>query len=220
MAKPLSRVVQIFARPHHKEMVLRNIGLREMLNPFVGFFQFCIGKLLFTVFMITFLDRIIPGFTTKYFTMYVLIGLLMLSPLGLHLFLAYQEFVFYSFCSHYRAFAKLVMESSEVQKKVTTTEPTGTNQTAEQNIIAIYDAPGKTFHGHMEELIDIMKNMTEAFGPFLFQNFSLMLFFWILHIYYVCYVILGLFRNPSELSDLRSVALTIVQIIGGVLIVR
>ena len=219
MAKPLSRVMQILAK--HKEVVSRNSGLAEMFRPFVGFLQFCLGKLLFTVSIIMFLDFIMPGFTAKPFSMYVTFGILMLSPLFLHFFLAYQEFIFYSFCSYYRTFAKLAMESSENQSKLTTTKQTGTNKVAaERNNIVIHDAPRGAFHDSLDELIDIMKNMTEAFGPFLLQNFSMMLIYWILHIYYVCYIFLRVFRNLGELSDLYGAAMTCVQLAGGVLIVR
>ena len=223
MAKPLSGVMQILAK--HKDVVSRSSGLAEMFRPFFGFLQFCLGKLLFTVFLVFFfLPIIIPNFIAKPFTVYVAIGTLMLSPLGLHFYLAYQEFVFYSFCSYYRTFAKLAMESSEAQPMLTTTKPTGSNKTEVNNPVTYhaprYDAPRRAFHERLETLVDLMKNMTEAFGPFLVQNFSLMLFYWILHVYYVCYIFLHVFRNLSDITHLYGLALTCVQLTGGVLIVR
>ena len=50
MAKPLSRLIKILGKPQHKELALKSSGLREILRPFIGFFQFCIGKLLFAIF--------------------------------------------------------------------------------------------------------------------------------------------------------------------------
>ena len=186
--------------------------------------------------------------------MYCGIGVLMTSPLGLHLFLAYQEFVFFSFCSYYKAFAKLIMESSGT---LTRPKSAGTNRTGEWNNISRYDPPIETFHDNLEELnsraavrydpprntlddtseeydpprvdwfhdnleelIEIMKNMTETFGPFLLQNFSLMLLYWILHIYYMCYVVIAVIRNPSALSIGPNVESLCTQLAGGVLIVR
>ena len=186
-----------------------------MLRPFAGFLLFCIGKLLTVIFMIIFLDSVIPGFTTKPIMMYCLIGVLMLSPLGLHLFLAYQEFVFFSFCSYYQTFAKRVMESSGDQPTLTRLK------TAEQNQIVRYNPPARaTFHDNLEELVEIMKNMTETFGPFLLQNFSFMLLFWILHIYPICFVVIEIIRNPSALSIGPAVGSSCTQIAGGILIVR
>ena len=56
----------------------------------------------------------------------------MLAPLGLHFFLAYQEFAFYSICSYYRAFAKRVLATSEEEQKCFQVLPTQPNQRAEQ----------------------------------------------------------------------------------------
>ena len=122
-ARPLSNLMQILSRPQHKELFLRTRGLVKIFHPFFGFLLFCVGKLLITVCFLTSLDFMMPGFLTKPFTMYGMIGVFMLSPLGLHFFLAYQEFVFYSLCSYYRAFVKHVSVTSEEESKVARSSP-------------------------------------------------------------------------------------------------
>ena len=122
-AMPASNLMQILSRPHHKELALRTNGLVKIFRPFAGFLEFCVGKLLITVCFIYGLDITMPGFLAKPFSMYAAIGVFMLSPLGLHFFLAYQEFVFYSLCSYYRAFVKHVSVTSEEESKVARRSP-------------------------------------------------------------------------------------------------
>ena len=141
----------------------------------------------------------------------------MLAPLGLHFFLAYQEFVFYSFCSYYRSFAKRVLETSEEEE----TQPIVSAE-GQKNILA-YDLPREEapLHSNLQELVDTMKNMTETFGPFLLQNFSLMLLYWLLHVYFIFFVAIQTIRNINDfLSDPFLVGLNCLQLAGDVLIVR
>ena len=186
-ARPLSRLMQFWSRPQNKELARRNSRSAEILRPFVGFFVFCVGKLLTTVYGIILYDAALPGFVAKPFTMYGLIGIVMLSPLGLHFFLAYQEFTFHSFCSYYRAFARHVSETSEEELKVARRSPS--SRAEQKNAASGYEAPRETLD-NVEELIDMMKNMTKTFGPFLLQNFSLMLLHWLLHVYFLCYSVI------------------------------
>ena len=213
-AKPLSGLMQILVRTQNKE--LGSSGVAEIFRPFVGFFLFFVGKLLLFCFIITMLNTASPGFLEKPFTMYGMLSLLVLSPLGLHFFLASQEFVFYSFSSFYRALAKCVLETS----KVTRTAPTQPTAMQEHKNIAVYDAPGDTFHGNLKELIDLMKNMTEAFGPFLLQNFSLLLLYWLLHLYVLIYFVILTFRNAFIIYDPTLMSMSFLQFGGSILIVR
>ena len=159
-----------------------------------------------------------PGFVRKPFTMYNLIAILMLSPLGLNFFLAYQEFAFFSFSSIYKTFAKRVLETSEAEPKlIRTIQPSAT---AEEKNIFVYDAPREILHGHLKELVDLMKNMTSTFGPFLFQNFSFMLLYWLLHSYTLCFFVLQTIRNTGFLTNPTYLALICVQFAGNLLIVR
>ena len=218
MAKPLSSLMQILSRPQHKEVALKSIGLAQICRPFVGFVQFCIGRLLITIFLIGIYEKKMPGFVRKPFTMYNLIAILMLSPLGLNFFLAYQEFAFFSFSSIYKTFAKRVLETSEAEPKlIRTIQPSAT---AEEKNIVVYDAPREILHGHLKELVDLMKNMTSTFGPFLFQNFSFMLLYWLLHSYTLCFFVLQTIRTTGFLTDPTYLALICVQFAGNLLIVR
>ena len=90
----------------------------------------------------------------------------------------------------------------------------------EQKNIAVYDAPGDTFHGNLKELIDLMKNMTEAFGPFLLQNFSLLLLYWLLHLYVLIYFVILTFRNAFIIYDPTLMSMSFLQFGGSILIVR
>ena len=214
MARPASNLMQILSRPQHKELFLRTRGLVKIFHPFFGFLLFCVGKLLITVCFLTSLDFMMPGFLTKPFTMYGMIGVFMLSPLGLHFFLAYQEFVFYSFCSYYQAFAKHVSETSKVSRSSSIQLSSRADQ---QNIAS--DAPREILSDDLAELIVIMKNTTEIFGPFLLQNFTLMLLHWLLHIYFLCFVVIQVIRYPSFLYG-PGLASTCAQLTGGILMVR
>ena len=135
----------------------------------------------------------------------------MLAPLGLHFFLAYQEFAFYSICSYYRAFAKRVLATSEEEQKCFKVLPT---QRAEEKNTVVDDALNRTINGNLEELKDIMKNMTQTFGPFLLQNFSLMLLYWLLHLYFLVYSVI---ITAKGLIPMASAGF---QFGGSVLIVR
>ena len=195
--------MQILSRPHNKELALRSSGLAQSARPFVGLFLFCIGKLLINLSLLYLMDMITPGYLTKPFTVYNQIGGIMLSPLGLHSYLAYQEFLFYSFCSYYRSFAKRVLDTSG----------------EEQNIVE-YDPPREALlHSNLKELIDTMKNMTETFGPFLLQNFSLMLLYWLLHSYYLCYFVIQTVGTLS-LANPTLMGLNCLMFVGSILIIR
>ena len=122
---------------------------------------------------------------TKPVTLYIIFSVMMLSPIGLHIFLAYHEFVFYRCCTFQRTFAEVAKESSGL--KLTKTGPTLLEDKMHRNSKDTDGAPNKTLHSELEELIDLMKNMTEVFGPLLLQNLFLMLIYWLLHVYSLCY---------------------------------
>ena len=147
----------------------------------------------------------VQDYFDKPFTMYFWTSLLMLIPMGLHFYLAYQEFVFYTFNSYYQRFSKCLLETPEKESEfiITTTEQ------------ITLDASREDFHGNMKELIDLTASMTATSGPFLLQNFSLMLFFWLLHVYLLIYNIVSIFTQPAATLELY-----LVQIAGSILIVR
>ena len=88
-------------------------------------------------------------------------------------------------------------------------------------MILEYDPPKREapLHRNLKELVDTMKNMTESFGPFLLQNFSLMLLYWLLHSYFLFYFVL---QTIGELiiSHPDSMVLNCTQFAGAVLIMR
>ena len=219
MAKPLSSLVQILMRPQHKELFQLSLGLAEISRPLAGFLKFCIGKLFITVMTVALWENMMPGFMSKPFSMYLAIATQLLTPLGLHLFLAYQEVVFYSFCSYYQKFAKVVMETAEDEQRL---DQSSATEKAKQNNIVVYGkSSDETLHGNLRELIEMMKNMTETFGPFLLQNFSLMLLYWLLHLYFLFFTVIQTMRNLGGfLSEPFLMGLNCLQFAGGLLIVR
>ena len=227
-AKPLSRLTQILSRPQNQELalgrglaeILGNSGLEEIFRPFVGFFVFCFGKLILTASVLAANCMAMPNYKEKPFSIYSILGVLFLPTLGLHFFLAYQEFVFYSFCSFYRAFAKRVFATSEDEQNCARTLPTTHTSTGgEQKKTAVYVSPRQTNNGNLKELVDIMENMSKSFGPFLLQKFSFMLLFWLLHIYYLIYSVIATIRGATIFSNPNYLPLALLQFGGSVLIV-
>ena len=204
MAKPLSSLMQILSRPQHKSGALESGNMAHIFHPFFCFFLFCLGKLLVTIANIFLAKVAVQDYFDKPFTMYFWTSLLMLIPMGLHFYLAYQEFVFYTFNSYYQRFSKCLLETPEGQELDVARAKT-----------AAIDVPRQDFHDNMNELIDLTKSMTAAFGPFLLQNFSLMLLFWLLHVYLLIHNIISIFTQPAATLELY-----LVQIAGSILIVR
>ena len=200
MVKPFSRLLLALARPQYKEMALKNSGLAEILHPFVGFLLFCGGKILNVVSIILMTNSSMPDRLINPFNVYMSVSTLLLCPLGLHFFLAYQEFTFFSFCSIHQTFAKQVLESSTEEHKTTQPSQIESDYKARNTDIVVYQSPSDNLHCTLEELIDLMKNMTEAFGPPLLQNLALMLLFWLLHVYCLVFVVIStlkaLFDQP------------------------
>ena len=220
MVKPFSRLLLALARPQYKEMALKNSGLAEIVHPFVGFLLFCGGKILNVVFIFLMMKSSVPDRLTNPFNVYLSVSTLLLCPLDLHFFLAYQEFTFFSFCSIHQTFAKQVLESSTEEPKTTQPSQIKSDDKAGNNDIVVYQSPRDDLHCNLEELIDLMKNMTLAFGPPLLQNLALMLLFWLLHVYCLVFVVIftlkALFDQPLNVN----LALTCGNIAGLVLIVR
>ena len=96
---------------------------------------------------------------------------------------------------------------------------THTSTRGEQKKTAVYVAPRQTNNGNLKELVDIMENMSKSFGPFLLQNFSFMLLFWLLHIYYLIYSVIATIRGATILSNPSYLPLALLQFGGSVLIV-
>ena len=192
MGTPLSRLMQTLAKPEHRDLITKSSGFAEILRPFVGFSLFCIGKLLFAMTFAIMLKKLyLQNFTSQPYSMYLLYSFLFLSPLGLHFFMAYQEFSFYTFCSFYRKCVNRVLETVKGQPKDTRIALNRNKEDGkeEKNTIAVHDIHRGTLYDDLKELVELMKNMTETFGPFLLQNLTLMLLFWLLHVYCLVYAL-------------------------------
>ena len=220
MVKPFSRSLLALARPQYKEMALKNSGVAEIFHPFVGFLLFCGGKILNVVSISLMIKSSAPDHMTNPFNVYMIVSTLLLCPLGLHFFLAYQEFTFFSFCSIHQTFAKQVLESSTEEHKTTQPSQIESLETAGNNDIVVYQSAMQNIHCTLEELIDLMKNMTEAFGPPLLQNLALMLLFWLLHVYCLVFVVISTLKAMFDQPLTFYLVLTCGNIAGLVLIVR
>ena len=220
MVKPFSRLLLALARPQYKEMALKNSGLAEIVHPFVGFLLFCGGKILNLVFIFLMTNSSVPDRLNNPFNVYMSVSTILLCPLGLHFFLAYQEFTFFSFCSIHQTFAKQVLESSMEDAKTTNLLQIEFDYKARDTDIVVYQSPSDNLYYKLEELIDLMKNMTLAFGPPLLQNLALMLLFWLLHVYCLVFVVISTFKALFHEQLTFYLALTCGNIAGLVLIVR
>ena len=219
VAKPLSCLTQVLSRPEHQAKALQSGEDVNSFRPFIGVLLFFMGKLFTLTYALTMYESITPGFIAKPFTMYFIIGVLLLSPMGLQFFLAYQEFFFYRLCTYQRTLAEGVKDISKL--KLTKTLPTLPIAETDQNHSSSDDAPREKLHSKLEELIYLMKNMTEAFGPLLLQNLSLMLIYWLLHVYSLCYFAIETYRALNLfISNPAFVVTKCFQFTGEVLIVR
>ena len=197
------------------------MGMSEILRPFVGFFLFCIGKLLLAVTVAGMVEEVyLPNFTSKPFSMYLIFSLLFLSPLGLHFYMAYQEFSFYTFCSFYRKCVNGVLETSEEELQNTRIAAAQEEAKEQNNTVAVYHIVRGTLLDNLKELVEVMKNMTDTFGPFLLQNLTMMLLFWLMHVYILIY---SLYRTvPAMFGNLDFGVIEILwgQLAGLALVAR
>ena len=93
------------------------------------------------------------------------------------------------------------------------------NDSVRNDNLAVCDfSPREDLHCNLEEMIELMKNMTEAFGPSLLQNLALMLLFWLLHVYCLVFVVISTVK--ALFGDSQSNYLVCGTIAGLVLIVR
>ena len=212
MAQPLNRLTKISMKPHHQELTSDLTGWKELTRPFVAFVLFLVGKLLSVISFISTFEILLPGLTEKPFTMYITIAAFVLAPLGLQFFLTFQEFVFYSFSTWQEAFVNLVLEMSKRR-------PNHSNKSDLTNQVIIMPKPGSSFHEAILDLRDMMASMTQIFGPFLLQNLTLMLIYWLLHLYNLCLSGYYIYAHFNQFSD-SLLALQFLALAGSALIVR
>ena len=204
----MNRLTKMGTKAYHQELTSNLTGWKELTWPFVAFVLFLVGRVLSLVAFIETFEILLPGLTEKPFTMYILIATFFFAPLGLQFFLAFQEFVFYSFSTYQAAFANLVLEMRKMSSKSDLT-----------NEIMVLPKPGLSFHEAVLDLRDMTESMTQMFGPFLLQNLTLMLVYWLLHLYNLCLSGYSIFANFSLFSE-NLLALQFLSLAGSALIVR
>ena len=204
----MNRLTKMGTKAYHQELTSNLTGWKELTWPFVAFVLFLVGRVLSLVAFIGTFEILLPGLTEKPFTMYILIATFFFAPLGLQFFLAFQEFVFYSFSTYQAAFANLVLEMRKMSSKSDLT-----------NEIMVLPKPGLSFHEAVLDLRDMTESMTQMFGPFLLQNLTLMLVYWLLHLYNLCLSGYSIFANFSLFSE-NLLALQFLSLAGSALIVR
>ena len=209
MAQPLNRLTKMTAKAYHQELTSNLTGWKELTWPFVAFVLFLVGRVVSLVAYIATFEILLPGLTEKPFTMYIIIATFFFAPLGLQFFLAFQEFVFYSFSTYQAAFANLVLETRKMSSKSDLTK----------NKITVMPKPGLSFHEAVLDLRDMMQSMTQIFGPFLLQNLTLMLVYWLLHLYNLCLSGYYIYANFDLFSE-NLLALQFLALAGSALIVR
>ena len=193
---------------HHQELTSNLSVWKELTRPFVAFVLFLVGKVLSVVAFISTFEILLPGLTAKPFTMYIIIAAFLLAPLGLQFFLAFQEFVFYSFSTYQAAFVNLVLEMRKMSYKSDLT-----------NEVIVKPKPELSFHEAILDLRDMMASMTQMFAPFLLQNLTLMLIYWLLHLYNLCLGGYYIYAHFSQFSE-DLLALQFLGLAGSALIVR
>ena len=198
-------------KPYHQEITSSFSGWQELTRPFVAFLLFLMGKVLSLISFILSLEIWQPGLTeTKPYTVFAIIGVFLLAPLGLQFFISFQEFVFYSFSSYHSAFVNHLLGVSKRSDGISVKRNT---------VSCIISPKGLNFHEALLDLRDMMASMTQIFGPFLLQNLTLMLLYWLLHLYNLCLSGYYIFANFSSLSH-TPLLLQCLGLAGSALIVR
>ena len=191
-------------------------GLKEILRPFVGFSLFCVGKISMVVASLA-IHIWLPGHTGKPFTVYFMISVIFLSALGLQLFLVFQEYIFYTYCTSYKKVVNILLGKPKENASVEKIAMSGIKNHNIEDVL--WDPSSKTtFRETMEDFIDIMENTTKLFGPILLQNFSLMLLYWLLHLYNLLLVVASGIKYYSGFSG-SYIALFSFHTAGSALIV-
>ena len=109
-AEPMGRLMKIFLKPQYVEVMASSSGLKDILRPFVGFTLFCVGKIFTAIVSLGFYIWL-QGDRGKPFTAYFIISLTFLSSFGLQLFLVFEEYIFYTWCTAYKKVVNILLET-------------------------------------------------------------------------------------------------------------
>ena len=159
VARPHEKLFHMAWNPYDQRVRKRLSGIGKTVIPIFGFLLFLSGKVLQTAASILAMESVIPGITKLPYQMYYIVGSLLLAPLSIQLYLAIQEFIFYHYCTVYHAFVSLQLQFTD-----------GEGQDAE-------------VHESTLQLINFMENFSQAFGPLLLMDLTLMLLYWLIHLY-------------------------------------
>ena len=215
MADPLNSLTKISMKPYHQELTASFTGWKELTRPFVAFVLFLVGKLLSVIsFLLTF-EILVPGLNEKPFTMYITISAFLIGPLGLQFFLAFQEFVFYTFSTYQAEFVNYLLGMAKRKSNYSNIKSATCPDLTDVVIIP----HGLTFHEAISDLREMLASMTQIFGPFLLQNLTLMLLYWLLHLYYLCFMGYSIYVKFRQFSD-TILILQLLALAGSALIVR
>ena len=75
------------------------------------------------------------------------------------------------------------------------------------------------FHEAVVDLLEIMKSVIEMFGPFLLQNLSLMLVYWLLHVYNVAFLGGLMLKTINETPDGQTIFMQGLALAGSALVI-
>ena len=132
---------------------LARSSLHPLIPPIMGFLVFLLGRIF--MFCSFVLSSPLPFFTSLPLTMISYFVFMVMSPLGLQLILATHELFFYAHINKYVFLAACVMETKEHT-----------------------DIFSKT-----KKLIEVRDLYQPSFGFFLLVDLSLMLIYWLIHLY-------------------------------------
>ena len=208
IVQPLNSLTKMHMKPYHQEITSSFSGWQELTRPFVAFLLFLIGKVLSLISFILSLEVWQPGLTeTKPYTVFATIGVFLLAPLGLQFFISFQEFVFYSFSSYHSAFVNHMLGVSKRNHDFSLKR---------HGADSLISPNGFNFYEALSDLQDMMASMTKIFGPFLLQNLTLLLLYWLLHVFNLCLTGYYIFSNLSD----TPISLQCLGFAGSALIVR
>ena len=226
MTKPLNYLAQICWKPQYKGITTTNCESKEIFCPFVGFVLFFLGKILVAIPVLVGYNDAFSDFFKKPFTVYYFDAFYFLSSLGLHVFITLQEFIFYGVNNYHNSFVRCLMKSTGDMNRNSNPRDDqdleSLNLALELQITSkdLDNTPETFFHEAMVDLTEMMKYIIQMFGPFLLQNLSLMLLYWLLHVYNVAFLGIKLFNAFNEKIDNQEFVLLGPAFAGSALIMR
>ena len=209
MTKPFNNLAQICWKPEYQDIITDNCGWREIFSPFIGFILFILGKLLVVIFALVVYNKACSDLLKKPFTVYYIVAYYFLGSLGLHIYLTIQEFIFYYVNNHHGKFVRYFLETPEEKLK----------RSENDQRLPLDLSTTICFHEAVVDLLEIMKSVIEMFGPFLLQNLSLMLVYWLLHVYNVAFLGALMLKTINKNPDGQTIFMQGLALAGSALVI-